>query len=147
MLTRHSFKTIFTEILPLRQPAKPPTHPFMQICILVYLALLPPTANPLTSTQSHEILSQLPNALIYATSSPPSFPIINGLLILAYLPGFPMVPQTDRAEGRALPSLAVVLQMAKGMALGMGMDRAGPSLVGIGEGQVMGLDGYMLVST
>lgn len=146
-LTR-SFKNVFGEILPLRQPTKAPTHPFLQTCILAYLALLPRTTNPLTAPQSREILARVHDDLSHAISSPASVPIISGLLILSHLPGFPMVPPRplDADDGgRALPSLLVLVQMAKSMAVGLGMDRAVPSLVGIEDDGVRGLDGYMLV--
>lgn len=60
-----------------------------------------------------------------------------------------MIPP-GAAEGRALPSSLVVVQLAKSMALALGMDRASPRMVGFSEDGldgvlVRGLDGYLLV--
>lgn len=78
----------------------------------------------------------------HAISSPPSFTTIKSLLILAHLPGFPQIPPPE--GGKALPSVSAVVQIAKGMARGLGMDRAVPSMVGMEDDCLMGLDGYVV---
>ncbi|KAI5448870.1 hypothetical protein NCC49_006057 [Naganishia albida] len=136
------FQNTFAEILPLRSAVAAPSHPFLQSCILAYLALLPPTLNPLTPDQSREILSRIGDDVSHAISSPPSFTTIKSLLILAHLPGFPQIPPPE--GGKALPSVSAVVQIAKGMARGLGMDRAVPSMVGMEDDCLMGLDGYVV---
>lgn len=120
----------------------------MQSVVLGYLAQCPATVNPLTGQQSQTVRQILRENLINAMSVPPSTPVVRALLVATYLPGFTSAPVADGEP--PLPSPLYIVQVAKSMALALGMDRAEDSMVGYtddgwdGE-DAAGMDGYYLV--
>lgn len=126
-----------------------PRHPLIQSVILGYLAQCPSTINPLTADQSQAAREAMRENLVIALSVAPSMPVVRAMLIATYLPGFTMV---STAEGEPpLPRPEYIIQVAKSMALALGLDWAEDSIVGYADGgfdgeDALGTDGYYLVS-
>jgi hypothetical protein len=147
----HRFQNLFTDILPLRELSSmtTPRHPLIQSVILGYLAQCPASINPLTADQSQAAREAIRENLINAFSVAPSMPVVRALLVATYLPGFTMVPTPDGEP--PLPKPEYFVQVAKSMALALGMDRAEQSMVGYADDgwdgeDALGMDGYFLVS-
>ncbi|GHJ86544.1 hypothetical protein NliqN6_2946 [Naganishia liquefaciens] len=144
-----SFQDLFYDILPLREisSAQTPRHPFIQSIILGYLAQCPDTINPLNIQQSRAIRLIMRENLINALSARPRTPIVRALLVATYLPGFTTFSSRDGDP--PLPDPQYIVQVAKSMALALGMDRAEDCMVGYtddgwdGEDSA-GMDGYLL---
>lgn len=121
----------------------------MQSVILGYLAQCPDTINPLSAQKSRAFRQIMRENLINALNVPPSTPVVRALLVTTYLPGFSTCPSSDGEP--SLPDPQYIVQVAKSMALALGMDRAEDSMLGYtddgwdGEDRA-GMEGYFLVS-